>query len=65
MAAKGVAIMPSARAFGICMAAGLVIGSGGGFALDIIAIGATLAIALTSLFTAVTSRSAALVKAEN
>ncbi len=57
--------MPSARAFGICIAAGLIIGSGGGSALDIIAIGATLGVALTSLFTAVISRPAALVEAEN
>lgn len=57
--------MPSARAFGICMAAGLVIGSGGGFALDIIAIGATLAIAVTSLFAAVMRRPAGPVEVEN
>ena len=57
--------MPSARPFGICIAAGLVIGSGGGSALDIIANGAILVTAIITLIAAILRRSTAPVVAKN
>ncbi len=57
--------MLSARAFGISIAAGLVIGSGGGFALDIIAIGAVSCAAMMALIAALLRRSPDQAEADN
>jgi len=65
MVAKGDRHMPSPRAFGISIAAGLIVGSGGGHALDIIAIGALSGAAIVALVAAFLRRSAPRAEAGN
>ena len=57
--------MPSAKVFGISIAAGLIVGSGGGVALDIMAIFALAGVAIMALVAALLRRSAAQVEAGN
>lgn len=57
--------MPSPKAFGVSMAAGLIIGSGGGFALDVIAIFALSGVAIMTLISSFLRRFAAQTEAGN